>query len=74
MLDSRVNLEPDSKREKTFFLLFIDFSKLCSALHMTLIDLKINESPRQNAGYAIAENLTLFGWFWWSEGSLKIEH
>ena len=46
MLDSRINLEPDSKREKTLFLLFIDFSKRCLALDMTLNDLKINASPR----------------------------
>ena len=46
MLDSRINLEPDSKREKTLFLLFIDFSKRCLALDMTLNDLKINASPK----------------------------
>ena len=59
-LDSRINLEPDSKHEKTSFLHFIDLSKRCSFLDTTLNDLKINACQRQNDGGAIAENLRLF--------------
>ena len=62
-LDSRINLEPDSKREKTSFLHFIDLSKRCSALDTTLNDLKTNACQRQNDGGAIAENLRLLGCF-----------